>query len=408
MSKKIMIDTSEILENTEGQADAETLKANIEEITKVIEESKRILSELYEMAGMAQEEDEDIKGLASLQLFADPEEKEEAAGEKPKRRPPLPTIKNYALMNDKVTNVLSKTDAPFFIDNNGNLKLICKVKQGENKDTRKPITTGIALTYEGAKLNQRINAFDISVYNAITTNFFYWKKEYSGDLYITPGEIWRTMNGKTGNETPTNDQLDRVISSVNKMSSIRCEIDMSEDIVEKKIKLNGSTFDTLLIQGNLLLTRCVVIANEKGVKMRSYRIREEPILYEYNSIKKRLIYFDYELLDTSDEVANTENVIEFRNYLILQIQLMKNGPRNNNKILFSTIYQSTGIKPPEERVKRENYTSETSYKNKIRQERMKDKKKILSILKSWKKKNFISDFKEVKKRNAVIGVTIFF
>lgn len=329
-----------------------------------------------------------------------------------RKRPPLPAIDTYALMNDKINHTLVRNGVPFYeeIDGNGNLKLQCKINQGKNPANKKPVVSGIALTYEGAQLSKKINAFDLSVYNAISTNFFYWNKSYPGEcMLITPQEVWRTMNGKTGSETPTDEQVKKVVKSIEKMSTIRCEIDLSEEINANMIKNIDNDLISGGLRSNLLYTSYGWATTEKGVKIEGFQIKEEPILYTYNSIKNHLIYFEYNLLDTSDEIGNTSNVIEFRNYLIIQIQLMKSKRRNNNRILFDTIYEYTGIDSPEKRVKREKYSSESSYKNKIRQERLKDKGKILAVLRSWKKKdNFISDFAEVKKGNSVIGVDIIF
>lgn len=322
-------------------------------------------------------------------------------------RPPLPIISTFGLMNDKVNTQLITSEA-FPQDIDGQLRFVWGIDQSQGK--KMPVTY-IALSYEGteAKTSKKMTAFDNAVYNAVSTRFYYWKQE-KGDipLYITPQEIWRTMNGKGDDARPGNKQVNRIKQSLDKMRVTLCFMDISEELDTHYITLD----DERLISGNietyLLKADKVSFKTEKGRKVTGYRFTDEPILYTYNKAKKHILWFDYKLLDTSNNTSDSENVIEFRNYLLIQIQNMKCKKRNSNRILYETLYRDTGITPAEKRVDRNNYSTDNSYQTKIRQEFKKDREKVNGILKSWKEKGWISGYHDIKKSNAVIAVDILF
>ncbi len=85
---------------------------------------------------------------------------------------------------------------------------------------------------------------------------------------------------------------------------------------------------------------------------------------------------------------------------------MINGIRNSRRILYSSIYESTGIEPPEDRLSRANYANDTAYSRNIRKEAQKDRDKIAGILETWKQKGWIKDYKPVKQGKGFIGVDI--
>ena len=118
------------------------------------------------------------------------------------------------------------------------------------------------------------------------------------------------------------------------------------------------------------------------------------------------------MLDTSDQLSNTENVPEFRLYLLEQVMLMKENRRNgNNRILISSIYEKTGIDPPEIRTPKQRKKSEKSQKAENvsaaqRKARAKDCEKFEGILKSWKKKGEIKGFKVIRENGNQNGTKI--
>ena len=117
----------------------------------------------------------------------------------------------------------------------------------------------------------------------------------------------------------------------------------------------------------------------------------------------------YEMLDTSSQLSNSEYVPEFRNYLLQQIQLMKNAAENpkgkyfhrNNIILLDTIYRDTGILPPEERIT-EDFKNEASKRAVIRRNRKADREKREGLLEAWKEKNWIKGYIIINSKNQPI------
>ena len=117
------------------------------------------------------------------------------------------------------------------------------------------------------------------------------------------------------------------------------------------------------------------------------------------------------MLDTSTNTSDSENVTEFRNYLLQQIQLMKNAAesgkkgkyfKRNNIILLETIYRDTGILTPEERIEGKEYKTNASRQKEIRRFRLTDRQKIEDILDAWKDKGWIKDYTVLNQKNEPI------
>ena len=126
--------------------------------------------------------------------------------------------------------------------------------------------------------------------------------------------------------------------------------------------------------------------NTRGRQVEGYIFYKEPILYTYIRVKKHLLYVPFALLDTSEKISDTENVTEFKMYLLQQTKLMKERKRNSTRILLSTLYTATGILPPEERLAKKDYENESTQQVEIRRQRKTDRKKIEGILELWTQK----------------------
>lgn len=320
------------------------------------------------------------------------------------KRAPLPDIHTYGIMNDKVNAQLIASEA-FTQDTDGQMRLVWAVNQAGK--SREPIATYISLLYEGTetKLSKKMTGYDNAVYNAVSTQFYYWKKEHPGEaLYITPQELWRTMNGKDGFASPSAKQVEKTIKSIDKMRFTRFTMDIKAELEAGYISLD----DERLVKGEfetyLLKADKVVFETEKGRKVEGYRITDEPILYTYNQAKKHILWVDYDLLNTSDKKNIGDDTVVYTNYLLQRIQNYIGGQLASNRILFESIYQATGIEAPESRIKLANCSSEDNYRASIRKAFKRDRDTIEAILTSWKDKGkLIKDFNPVKKGNAVIG-----
>ena len=328
------------------------------------------------------------------------------------RRNPLAEIKSYGLMNDKINAQLIQDGEIFQQKADGQLTLRWAVDQAPQKKEGVPVY--MALTYEGTdyKVTKNLTAFDKQVYEAVGTRFYYWQLENPlKPLYITPQEIWRTMNGKSsrdGKAAPSAAQIQRICDSLDKMRFTRFYMDISQEINAFNLSINDDRITSGHIETYVLNCSKVEFITDKGNTVQGYRIGEEPILYTYNRIKNHIIYVPYEMLDTSDFTSDTENVTEFKGYLLQQIQLMKNAKekgkkgsyfKRNNIIKLDSIYNDTGIQPPEDRLEGKEYKSESIRQKEIRRFRQTDRRKIESILDAWKAKGWINGYTILNKDN---------
>ena len=224
---------------------------------------------------------------------------------------------------------------------------------------------------------------------------------------ITPQEIWRTMDGKTVPTTPSAAQIKKVRDSIDKMQFTKITIDTSQELKANYRTLNdervvNGTITTYLINADKLS-----FFTEKGNIVDGYRINQEPILYAYSKAKNHILYFDYALLDTSSKIRTDENMIIFKNYILSEVTRMVNGlNRNSNRIKFDTIYKNTGILPPDQRVERANYSSDSAYTAVVRRESKRDRDKMCAILNVCKENSFIQDYALVKEGRSFAGIDI--
>ena len=327
------------------------------------------------------------------------------------RRSPLAELKTYALMNDKASARMLQDGDIFQQNADGQLTAMWNINQAPQ--SREQVPCLIALTYTGENLviSKKMTAFDKAVYEAIGTRFYFWRQENpQKPLYITPQELWRTMNGKKsgdGKASPSEAQIKKICDSLDKMRFTRLYMDITQEVeagyIKPDEKITGGTIDTYLLEATK-----AEFTTDKGNIVQGYRIAEDPALFYYNGLKNHLLYVPYEMLDTSENKNITENVIEFKNYLLQQIQLMKNAAEQGSKgkhftrnsvILLETIYRSTGILPPEERAKSTSFTSDSARLTYIRKTRKADRDKIESMLDTWTAKGFIKGYTILNQNN---------
>lgn len=333
------------------------------------------------------------------------------------RRNPLTDITTYGLMNDKTSSQLIQDGGIFQMNPDGQMQLLWNVNQAPQGQERVPVY--IALTYDGldTELRKKLSAYDSAVYNAVSDLFYYWKRENpQKPLYITPQEIWRRMNGKQnrdGSAKPSAAQIKRICKSIDKMRHIDFQMDISEEIKARYITLEDERLIGGYIKDYLLNCSEAGFYTEQGRKVTGYRVNYEPVLYTYNAAKNHILFLPFDLLDTSSALSDSENVTEFKQYLLQQILLMKNGLRSNRKILLSTIYKATDIKPPEERLNGRNFKNEVTQQTVVRRLRKADKDKIEGLLEAWKAKKWIKGYnalnsnnKPVEKRQTVAAYEI--
>ena len=325
------------------------------------------------------------------------------------RRNPLADITTHGIMNDKASARLIQDGEIFQAKADGQLTLRWAVNQAPQG--REEVPVYMALTYEGNdfKVTKKLSDFDKRVYEAVGTRFFYWQQDNpQKPLYITKQEIWRTMNGKSsrdGKAKPSAKQIQRISDSIDTMRHIDFCMDISEEIKARYITLDDERLVGGFIRDYLLNCSEREFTTDKGNTVQGYRIAEEPILYTYNRAKKHILYVPYEMLDTSQFTSDSENVTEFKGYLLQQIQLMKNAAKGgkrfkrSNIILLETIYKDTGIQPPEERAESTAFTSDSARLTYIRKTRKADRQKIEGLLDAWKAKGWIKGYTILNSKN---------
>ena len=343
---------------------------------------------------------------------------QEAAQEVPRatsdifQRLPLMHLKTYGIMNDNNARLMREPDI-LKLPINGQMTIHqYLVKEG------KDVNGYMSLQYESdnVTLSKKITAFDMSVYNAISTRVYHEKKKNPGaPVYLTALEIWRTMTGRIINDhnvKPSKAQLQKIADSINKMRCMLLYVDMSEEWAKYDIKCD----DSRIIGGkvNTYFLDCAAGGEfklENGKIVYGFCFDKIPILYTINEARQRVLTVPYEMLDVSENTSITDYVIEFRDYLLQQVKLMKDSEEDktrftrNTRILLKTLYDQTDT-DPEKRIKDRDYKDDKTRQAKLRTIRQDDRKKIEAILTTWKQKKWIKGYKQVVKSSAVIGYDI--
>lgn len=379
----------------------EELQLHIAALRDNKEAQQQLFSVIYEAVEASRYTD-------SAEIKADEEEEKPPLEIIRFRRSPISDITLFGLMNDKASARIIQESDLFTQEANGQLTLKWEVNQAPQK--KDPVPVYIALSFEGeatGKLVKKLTAFDNAVYNAIADLFYYWHRDNpQKPLYITPQEIYRRMNGKQsrdGGAKPSTAQVKRICRSIDKMRHIDFYMDISEEIKAHYITLEDERLIGGYIKDYLLNCSEAGFYTEQGRRVRGYRINNEPIFYTYQAAKDHVLYLPFELLDTSAALSDSENVTEFKLYLLRQIFLMKSGTRSSRKILLSTIYSATGIQPPEERIADRTFNSEATKQQIIRRTRKADREKIEKLLDAWTAKKWILGYEALNSNNKPVG-----
>ena len=339
-------------------------------------------------------------------------------------RTALDQLKNFWLMSAKTTSniTLNMYD---FLDTTPDGQLTMKFLIDQSAENKKPVPTTVLLTYtdkdllkelQGTKKN--IKPFDRAVMDTIGSAFKTWEYSHPGEpLHLTPTALFRLMKGRQPGDKScrvSDKQRQDLAASIRKLSSTEFTIDIKAEVNAKYLDEEGLALleDSGKLKGYYLTDRLVdAIAlgafDENGRRTPvEFVFSRKPILCTYCEAKGQYLSVPFEVLDVFTDKSVTEHAIEIRNYLIMQIENLKNpkGYRKNNKILWETLYKSTGMKDPQTRVElREEgdrngenkvvYANEQSKQTVIRRERAKDKALVENILKAWEQKGYIKAFK---------------
>jgi len=243
--------------------------------------------------------------------------------------------KKHIIPNTKLSNTLTKD----IVDAGEVALTVSKAGAPER------VETSCILTYESenVKLSGRrqFTEFDRNVYNAVTSLYV-----YGGDQHIvTPAMVYRAMTGLRRNEKPTQQQLEAVTTSLDKMRFIRAQIDCTAELAMRKLTVNGEQIKSGIIDTYLLTAEAIKV-NAGGNEVIAYHIIRTPVLYEYAAAVKHVLTVPAEMLDikkldrkgkpTTRSLAYTEQRVLIRGYLLRRIEGMKNDKNalKNKNIAF--------------------------------------------------------------------------
>lgn len=326
----------------------------------------------------------------------------------PQRRALPPIKRSYSMINGSKTIRKLFTDLPngsgrgsdlpeeFGLRSEGDAEKIWDgyvIGQGKAKQNPKKnlpeIKTYVALNYADLEIDHRLTAFDLAVYNAVLNRYIQKTEDLTiQDLILTPHEIWRTMIGATGDfdkYNPYPEQLKSVRLSMEKLRRTFIKINVSEEIKHKIIKLDGKSYRVKngFMDDQMLSASRIDFRTEKGQILTGYRIKEEPILYQYVRSKGKadsgqVINAPYEMLKLA---SRDEKNIEISQFLIVRVMQMKSGHLKSRRIKFSDMYESGGITLPEQRISGGVQTASDAQQ--VRRMYQRDRERVVDILKGW-------------------------
>lgn len=261
---------------------------------------------------------------------------------------------------------------------------------------KKEILVHCSLTYEGdsVKISSRrpFTEYDRQVCDAVTSIFEYGDSSH----IITPPMVYRAMVNATETETPSQQAIEAVTQSLDKMRFIRVIVDCSAELKWRGLSLDGDQITKGKIDTYLLaMDKVTVVAG--GQEVAGYHILRTPILYAYSKILNQVSTVPAMLLDVKDKegktIRNTEKRIAIKGYLLRRISAMK-GPQGktlSNHITYSSVNAAVSeidTTPPskEESRRRRNY--------------------INDVLNFWTREGWIKGHTITKKGKELTGVEI--
>ena len=264
------------------------------------------------------------------------------------------------------------------------------------KKNKKEITIHCSLTYEGdnVKISSRrpFTEYDRQVCDAVTSIFEYGDSSH----IITPAMVYRAMVNATETETPSQQAIDAVTQSLDKMRFIRVIVDCSEELKWRGLNLDGDQITKGEIDTYLLAMEKVnIIAG--GQEVKGYHILRTPILYAYSKHLNQVSTVPAMLLDVKDKtgktISNTEKRIAIKGYLLRRISAMKGskGQTLSNHITYSSVNAAIS-------------EIDTTPPSKVEARRRRDY--INDVLSYWTREGWIKGHTMTKKGKEYTGVEI--
>ena len=139
------------------------------------------------------------------------------------------------------------------------------------------------------------------------------------------------MNGNT-KKRPSAAQVERITNSIRKWMYTALYMDMSQELQRQRLTLNDERIVNGKVETQMLQATIGTARTKNGTEVAVFKLAAEPILYTYCKGKKQILTVPIALLDTAEAASNTEGLTAIREYLLQQIELMRNGHRDNHDL----------------------------------------------------------------------------
>lgn len=277
-----------------------------------------------------------------------------------------------------------------------NSEMQLNVSKRETKRKEIPVIVWLDfnnLVHQGVTIQdeQRLTPFDRAVYNAVTTLWAagHPDKNTNNNEYLTPRAIYQILAGNNtkGKSQDMGEAMKRaILQSIDKMR-------LTEIFIDATAEAEAFGYSKFTYTGSLLPSE-----RTQGIKINGTEVTDcihflkSPPLYDYAILKHQIGAVDMKILDIHG-ISNTPLNIELRDYLLQQIEAMRNPKSSlSSTIKYSTIYEYLKI--------------EAANQNELNKKRKKIRDKAKIILQDWKNKGFIKGYKEVKEGKTYAKITI--
>lgn len=289
---------------------------------------------------------------------------------------------NFYINNSKVANKLLDV-----FDDSKNKKITSLRVSPENA---KELVNVIANFDELSITGKPLTAYDRAVINAVST---IWEAVKENDIKgFTLQQVYRIMNGQTDGKKNINPQMiNDIRESIDSCRVKLLKIDAKD---QAEILYKNKKGRLKNIEGYLLPLEKATFEMSNGELVEGYVFIKCPILYAYSNSYGHVINVPIKLLDSSNFISNTKEIVVFRQRLIQRIETMKKkgNSMNNNKIRYDDIFENAGI--------------DTKALTKTENNRNRDK--VKRLLEHFINKKYIKGFEEYKEGRAIAGFTVIF
>lgn len=240
--------------------------------------------------------------------------------------------------------------------------------------------------------NHDFTYFDKAVFDAICT------RSEAGDRVFSINTIYRTMHNYDSTYKPSQKRYNEIMNSIRKMNQIKVSADLTDHVRSylKKDKdyshLSDNELNKLVsyykIGNEPLIDYRTVEAQIQGVETEAIYLVREPFLYTYSKAINHVQSVPSDLLDLG--IDTTIDRIAINNYLMSRIETMKSQKTRSKTKMLHTKQRTIRYERIYEIIAKIKGRELTSKMKRTQREATNE------ILKQYKKKKYIVDFKPTK------------